>query len=55
MMQADIVDPTKVTRSALQNATTVAAMSFLRMQSLQISQKRAGAGGGKPGMGRMMM
>ncbi|WP_040285138.1 chaperonin GroEL [Sporosarcina koreensis] len=58
MIQAGIVDPTKVTRSALQNAASVAAM-FLSTEAVVANlPEPAGAGmpdmGGMGGMGGMM-
>ncbi|MNP63692.1 60 kDa chaperonin [compost metagenome] len=60
MFQAGIVDPAKVTRSALQNAASVAAM-FLTTEAVVAEKpedKKAGlaemnamAGGGMGGMG----
>jgi len=64
MVQAGIVDPTKVTRSALQNAVSIASM-FLTTEAVVTdipSEKDDGAaaaamaggmGGGMPGMGMM--
>ena len=56
MIEAGIVDPTKVTRSALQNAGSVAAM-FLTTEAVvaDIPEENAGGdmsgmGGGMPGM-----
>ena len=57
MMEAGIVDPTKVTRSALQNAASVAAM-FLTTEAVvaNIPEENggmpdmSGMGGGMPGM-----
>ncbi|WEG12499.1 chaperonin GroEL [Pullulanibacillus sp. KACC 23026] len=53
MIEAGIVDPTKVTRSALQNAASVAAM-FLTTEAVvaEIPEPPA-AGGGMPDMGGM--
>ncbi len=51
MMQAGIVDPTKVTRSALQNAASVAAM-FLTTEAV-IADKPEPAGPAMPDMGGM--
>lgn len=54
MFQAGIVDPAKVTRSALQNAASVAAM-FLTTEAViadKPEEKKAG-GGGMPDMGGM--
>ncbi len=55
MVEAGIVDPTKVTRSALQNAASVAAM-FLTTEAViadQPDEDGGGAGGGMPDMGGM--
>ncbi|WP_432361616.1 chaperonin GroEL [Sporosarcina sp. UB5] len=53
MVQAGIVDPTKVTRSALQNAASVAAM-FLSTEAVVADlPEPAGAGMGMPDMGGM--
>ena len=63
MVQAGIVDPTKVTRSAMQNAVSIASM-FLTTEAVitDIPEKKddapampAGMGGGMPGMGGMDM
>ncbi|MBD7986217.1 chaperonin GroEL [Sporosarcina sp. Sa2YVA2] len=51
MVQAGIVDPTKVTRSALQNAASVAAM-FLSTEAV-VADLPEPAGGGMPDMGGM--
>ncbi|HLG27884.1 MAG TPA: chaperonin GroEL [Paenisporosarcina sp.] len=55
MMEAGIVDPTKVTRSALQNAASVAAM-FLTTEAVvaEIPDKNAGGMPDMGGMGGMM-
>ncbi|MDD4543998.1 MAG: TCP-1/cpn60 chaperonin family protein, partial [Clostridia bacterium] len=52
MIEAGIVDPTKVTRSALQNAASVAAL-ILTTESLvcDIPEKEAPMPAGNPGMG----
>lgn len=56
LVQAGIIDPTKVTRSALQNAASVSAM-LLTTEAVvtDIPEKKenhgAGMGGGMPGMG----
>ena len=52
MIKAGIVDPTKVTRSALQNAASVAS-TFLTTEAavVDIPQKEAPMAGGGPGMG----
>ncbi len=56
MIDAGIVDPTKVTRSALQNAASIAAM-MLTTETLIADKEEegdgGGAGGGMPGMGGM--
>ncbi|AUS98162.1 chaperonin GroEL [Clostridium thermosuccinogenes] len=54
MIEAGIVDPTKVTRSALQNAASVAAM-VLTTESIvaDIPEKEAPAAGAPGGMGGM--
>ncbi|MFG6117187.1 chaperonin GroEL [Halobacillus sp. MO56] len=54
MVEAGIVDPTKVTRSALQNAASVAAM-FLTTEAVvaDLPEEDNGAGGGMPDMGGM--
>ncbi|MDX5474015.1 MAG: chaperonin GroEL, partial [Bacillaceae bacterium] len=59
MLEVGIVDPTKVTRSALQNAASVSAM-FLTTEAVVADLPEEGAGGGMPdmsgmgGMGGMM-
>ncbi|MES2202590.1 MAG: chaperonin GroEL [candidate division FCPU426 bacterium] len=55
LIKAGVIDPTKVTRSALQNAATIAAL-MLTTECLvtEIPEKKeASAGGGNPGMGGM--
>lgn len=56
MVEAGIVDPTKVTRSALQHASSVSAM-FLTTEAVIADQPEenegGGAGGGMPDMGGM--
>ncbi|ASN07057.1 chaperonin GroEL [Virgibacillus necropolis] len=55
MVEAGIVDPTKVTRYALQNAASVAAM-FLTTEAVVADlpeESAGGAGGGMPDMGGM--
>ena len=55
MMSSGIVDPTKVTRSALQNAASIASV-ILTTESVVANQKEeapaaaAGMGGGMGGM-----
>src|SRR5699024_10144710 len=51
MIEAGIVDPTKVTRSALQHAASVAAM-FLTTETVVADIPEEG-GGGMPDMGGM--
>jgi chaperonin GroEL len=53
MVEAGIVDPTKVTRSALQNAASVAAMFLTTEAVVADLPEEAGAGGGMPDMGGM--
>ncbi|ERL65478.1 chaperonin GroEL [Schleiferilactobacillus shenzhenensis] len=60
MVEAGIIDPTKVTRSALQNASSVAAL-LLTTEAVvsdipepKSDNAAAGAGAGAPGMGGMM-
>ncbi|GIO28117.1 chaperonin GroEL [Ornithinibacillus bavariensis] len=52
MVDSGIVDPTKVTRSALQNAASVAAM-FLTTEAVVADIPEENAGGGMPDMGGM--
>jgi chaperonin GroEL len=52
MIEAGIVDPTKVTRSALQNAASVAAM-FLTTEAVVADKPEENKGGGMPDMGGM--
>ncbi|GAA0322902.1 chaperonin GroEL [Bacillus carboniphilus] len=52
MFEAGIVDPTKVTRSALQNAASVSAM-FLTTEAVVADIPEENAGGGMPDMGGM--
>ena len=56
LIKAGIVDPTKVTRSALQNATSVASM-FLTTEAIVTDipepEKAPDLAGGAPGMGMM--
>ncbi len=53
MVEAGIVDPTKVTRSALQNAASVAAMFLTTEAVVADIPEPAGQGGGMPDMGGM--
>ncbi|GGH83346.1 chaperonin GroEL [Pullulanibacillus pueri] len=52
MIDAGIVDPTKVTRSALQNAASVSAM-FLTTEAVVADLPEENNGGGAPDMGGM--
>ncbi|WP_243299736.1 chaperonin GroEL [Bacillus litorisediminis] len=52
MIDAGIVDPTKVTRSALQNAASVSAM-FLTTEAVVADIPEENKGGGMPDMGGM--
>ncbi|MDQ0202170.1 chaperonin GroEL [Neobacillus ginsengisoli] len=52
MIEAGIVDPTKVTRSALQNAASVAAM-FLTTEAVVADKPEENKGMGMPDMGGM--
>ncbi|KWX75108.1 chaperonin GroEL [Paenibacillus jilunlii] len=52
MFEAGIVDPAKVTRSALQNAASVAAM-FLTTEAVIADKPEPEKGGGMPDMGGM--
>jgi len=52
MLEAGIVDPAKVTRSALQNAASVAAL-FLTTEAVIADKPEASKGGGMPDMGGM--
>ncbi|WP_335872645.1 chaperonin GroEL [Bacillus sp. 2205SS5-2] len=52
MIEAGIVDPTKVTRSALQNAASVAAM-FLTTEAVVADIPEEGGGAGMPDMSGM--
>jgi chaperonin GroEL len=51
LMKAGIIDPTKVVRSALQNAASVASLLLTTecMVAEKPDEKGAGAGGGMPG------
>jgi len=57
LVKAGVVDPTKVVRAALQNATSVAAL-LLSTEALvaeKPKKKKGNAGGGMPDMGDMDM
>ena len=53
MIEAGIIDPTKVVRTALQNAASIASLMLTtEVLITEIPEKeKAGAGGGPPGMG----
>ncbi|WP_147803341.1 chaperonin GroEL [Alkalicoccus halolimnae] len=53
MIKAGIVDPTKVTRSALQNAASVSAMFLTTEAVVADFPEEEGSGGGMPDMGGM--
>ncbi len=56
MLSAGIIDPLKVTRTALENAVSVAAMLLTTEAAIVEEEKPEGAGGsGMPGMGGMGM
>src|SRR5699024_7641650 len=55
MVEAGIVDPTKVTRSALQNAASVAAMLLTTEAVVADKPEENAGGGGMPDMGGMGM
>src|SRR5690606_10716540 len=52
LVQAGVIDPTKVTRTALQNAASIAAL-LLTTEAIIVEKKddKAGAAGGAPGGG----
>jgi chaperonin GroEL len=52
MLDTGIVDPTKVTRSALQNASSVAAM-FLTTEAVVADKPEENAASAMPDMGGM--
>ncbi|MEK7066948.1 MAG: chaperonin GroEL, partial [Patescibacteria group bacterium] len=54
LVKAGVIDPTKVVRSALQNAASVAAM-FLTTEAVvsDVPEEKKERGGGMPGMGGM--
>jgi chaperonin GroEL len=53
LTRAGVIDPTKVTRTALQNAASVAGLLLTTeaMIAEKVKKKKAGAGAGAPGMG----
>jgi chaperonin GroEL len=50
MIVAGVIDPTKVTRFALQNAASVAALLLTTQCMIADKPEEKGAGGGMPGM-----
>ena len=50
LIQAGVIDPTKVTRFALQNAASVAALMLTTQCMIADKPEEKGAGGGMPGM-----
>jgi chaperonin GroEL len=55
LMEAGIIDPAKVTRSALQNAASIAAMLLTTEACVtdEPEKDKGGMGGGMGGMGGM--
>jgi len=54
MIQAGIVDPAKVTRSALENAASIASMLLTTEAAIvDLPEEKSGMPGGMPGMGGM--
>ncbi len=53
LIEAGIIDPAMVTRSALQNAASIAAMFLTTEAVIADKPEKAGAGGGDGGMGGM--
>jgi len=54
MLEAGIIDPTKVTRSALQNAASVASLMITTEAIItDVKDEKGGMGGGMPDMGGM--
>ena len=53
LVKAGIIDPTMVTRSALQNAASIAKNILMTEAIVAEAPEKAGAGGGMPGMGDM--
>src|SRR5213083_2826136 len=54
LVKAGIIDPTMVTRSALQNAASIAKNILTTEAIVAEAPEKAGAGGGMPDMGGMM-
>ena len=53
MIEMGILDPTKVTRTALQNAASVSGLIITTEAMVADQPEEAGAGGGRPDMGGM--
>jgi len=53
MMKAGVIDPAKVTRSALQNAASIASLILTTEAAIAEKPEEAGAAGGMGGMGGM--
>jgi chaperonin GroEL len=53
LVKAGIIDPTMVTRSALQNAASIAKNILTTEAIVAEAPEKAGVGGGMPGMGDM--
>jgi chaperonin GroEL len=53
MLKAGIIDPTKVTRSALQNAASIAALFLTTEAVIADKPEKAAAAAGAPDMGDM--
>ena len=53
MIEMGILDPTKVTRAALQNAASIAALLITTEAMVADSPQDASAAGGMPDMGGM--
>ena len=53
MIEMGILDPTKVTRSALQNAASISGMLITTACMSQMKKEVAAAAGGAAGMGGM--
>jgi chaperonin GroEL len=54
MLELGILDPTKVTRTALQNAASVSSLLLTTEAMIaEAPKEEAGAGGGMPDMGGM--
>lgn len=50
MVEWGVIDPVKVTRSAVENAASIAAMILTTEALITDKPEEAGAGGGMPGM-----